>query len=93
MIFSMSWGHTFVFIHVDVQATRPSVSNWFEYNRYRTRDSASSGSFDISDMINTRGFEGKRWTVDCLAAIVAVMDSVILRGKRAGSEHTMGAIW
>lgn len=41
---------------MDVVATRPSVSQWFEYVRKRTSDMASSGSFSMSVRTKTRGF-------------------------------------
>lgn len=63
MIFSMSCGHTLFFIHVLVQATSPSVSNWLAYNKYRHSDSASSGSLEMSDRMKTRGLLGKVWSL------------------------------
>lgn len=61
MILRISCGQTLFFIQVDVVATSPSVQNWFEYSRYRTSDSASSGSLEMSDRMKTRGFSLKHW--------------------------------
>ena len=58
-ILCMSWGYTLSFVQVLVHATNPSVWNWFAYSRYLHRDSASSGSFEISLRMKTRGFCGK----------------------------------
>lgn len=73
-ILCISCGQTLSLIHVEEQATRPSVSNWLEYRRYLTSDSASSGSLEMSDRMKTRGFEGKDCSLD---ESVAMLESVL----------------
>ena len=51
----MTSGLTFAFIQVEVVATSPSTSNWFEYSRKRITDIWSSGSFAMSVRTTMRG--------------------------------------
>src|SRR5262245_23181385 len=51
----MTSGLTFAFIHVEVVATSPSTSHWFEYSRNRIIDIWSSGSLAMSVRTTMRG--------------------------------------
>jgi hypothetical protein len=82
MIFSMSCGHTLFFIQVLVQATRPCVSNSLEYRRYRHSDSASSGSLEMSDKMNTRGFCAYVWSLS-----VAILEDLVSGGKKGKVDY------